>query len=185
MGKIGIERKFFDMEEKEMENNNRLPEDAIREFIANKQFKNTGDILGCLKDMFKQVLQEVMEVELDEKLGYDKHERVGADRPENYRNGYSKKTVKSQIGEVEIKIPRDRNGEYEPKILPKHKRNADGLEEKVINLYAAGMTTRDISEQIRDLYDVEISAEFVSKVTDKLLPELLEWPRTEGSFQTT
>jgi transposase-like protein len=152
-----------------------MPKEVLRELIASEKFKNTGDILGCLKDMFRQVLQEVMEVELDEMLGYGKSERVDADQQKNYRNGYSKKTVKSQIGEVEINIPRDRNGEYEPKILPKHKRNADGLEEKVMNLYAAGMTTRDIAEQIRDLYDVEISSDFVSKVTDKLLPEIKEW----------
>lgn len=152
-----------------------MPKEVLRELIASEKFKNTGDILGCLKDMFRQVLQEVMEVELDEMLGYGKSERVDADRQKNYRNGYSKKTVKSQIGEVEINIPRDRNGEYEPKILPKHKRNADGLEEKIMNLYAAGMTTRDIAEQIRDLYDVEISSDFVSKVTDKLLPEIKEW----------
>jgi transposase-like protein len=120
-----------------MENNIQLPKDVIRNLIASEEFKNTGDILSCLKDMFKQVLQEVMEVELDEKLGYDKHERNGTEIPENYRNGYSKKTVKSQIGEVDIKIPRDRNGEFEPKILPKHKRNADGLDEKILNLYAA------------------------------------------------
>lgn len=152
-----------------------IPKEVIRDLISSEQFKNTGDILSCLKDMFRQVLQEVMEVELDDMLGYEKSERVEPDQQKNYRNGYSKKTVKSQIGEVEIKIPRDRNGEFEPKILPKHKRNADGLEEKVTNLYAAGMTTRDIADQIRDLYDVEISSEFVSKVTDKLLPEIREW----------
>lgn len=156
-------------------NNMQIPKEVIRDLITNEQFQNTGDILDCLKSMFKQVLQEVMEVEMDEMLGYDKHERIDAADQKNYRNGYSKKTVKSQVGEVDVKIPRDRNGEFEPKILAKHQRNADGLEEKVINLYAAGLTTRDISEQIRDLYDVEISADFVSKVTDKLLPELREW----------
>ena len=83
--------------------------------------------------------------------------------------------MKSQLGPVKIKIPRDRNGAFEPKVLPKYHRNADGVEEKVLNLYAAGMTTRDISAQVRDLYGVEISAEFVSKVTDKLLPEMNEW----------
>lgn len=156
-------------------NNIKIPQEVIRDLIASEQFQNTSDILGCLKNMFKQVLQEVMEVEMDEMLGYDKNEHVDAAEQKNYRNGYSKKTVKSQVGEVDVKIPRDRNGEFEPKILPKHQRNAEGLEEKVMNLYAAGLTTRDISEQIRSLYNVDISAEFVSKVTDKLLPELREW----------
>ena len=152
-----------------------LPKDVIRNLIASEQFQNTGDILGCLKGMFKQVLEEVLEVEVDELVGHEKHERVEASERTNYRNGYNHKTVKSQLGEVEVSVPRDRKGEFEPKILPKFKRNATGLEEKVLGLYAAGMTTRDIADQIRDLYDVEISAEFVSKVTDRLLPEMHEW----------
>jgi transposase-like protein len=152
-----------------------LPKDVIRNLIASEKFQNTGDILGCLKGMFKQVLQEVLEVEMDELVGHEKYERVGESERTNYRNGYNRKTVKSQLGEVEMSVPRDRKGEFDPKILPKFKRNATGLEEKVLGLYAAGMTTRDIADQIRELYDVEISAEFVSKVTDRLLPEMHEW----------
>lgn len=153
-----------------------LPKEAIRELIRSEKFQNTSDVMSCLKDMFKQVLEEVLEVEMDDMLGYNKHERTEkATEENNYRNGYNDKTVKSQLGTVKIKVPRDRKGQFEPKILPKYQRNADGLEEKVLNLYAAGMTTRDISEQIRDLYGVEISAEFVSKVTDRLLPEMSEW----------
>lgn len=162
--------------EKQKERTVQLPKEAIRRLIKSEQFQNTGDIMTCIKDMFKQVLQEVLEVEMDDMLGYDKHERCEkSEDADNYRNGYNKKTVKSQLGPVKIKIPRDRNGAFEPKVLPKYHRNADGLEEKVLNLYAAGMTTRDISAQVRDLYGVEISAEFVSKVTDKLLPEMNEW----------
>ena len=162
--------------EKQKERTVQLPKEAIRRLIKSEQFQNTGDIMTCIKDMFKQVLQEVLEVEMDDMFGYDKHERCEkSEDADNYRNGYNKKTVKSQLGPVKIKIPRDRNGAFEPKVLPKYHRNADGLEEKVLNLYAAGMTTRDISAQVRDLYGVEISAEFVSKVTDKLLPEMNEW----------
>lgn len=84
-------------------------------------------------------------------------------KSKNYRNGYSKKTVKTQMGELEIKVPRDRNGEYEPKIISKYNRNADGMEEKILSLYACGMSRRDIAEQIKDLYNVEISSELVSK----------------------
>ena len=152
-----------------------LPKDVIRNLIASEQFQNTGDILGCLKGMFKQVLQEVLEVEMGELLGYEKNERAENTGEKNYRNGYNRKTVKSQLGEVEVNIPRDRQGEFDPKILPKFKRNVPGLEEKVLGLYAAGMTTRDVADQIRELYDVEISAEFVSKVTDRMLPEMHEW----------
>ncbi len=93
----------------------------------------------------------------------------------NYRNGYSKKTVKTQLGEVEVKIPRDRNGEYEPQIIGKYSRNADGMEEKILALYACGMSQRDISEQIKNLYNVEISDGLVSKIVDKITPEVSAW----------
>ena len=93
----------------------------------------------------------------------------------NYRNGYSKKTVKTQLGEIEVKVPRDRNGEYEPKIIGKYSRNADGMEEKILSLYACGMSQRDIAEQIKNLYDVEISPELVSKISEKIMPEVNDW----------
>lgn len=93
----------------------------------------------------------------------------------NYRNGYSKKTVKTQLGEIDVKVPRDRNGEYEPKIIGKYSRNADGMEEKILSLYACGMSQRDISEQIKNLYDVEISPELVSKISEKIMPEVNTW----------
>jgi len=129
--------------------------------------------------MFKEVLQEVMEAELESELGYEKQERrsenVKTELSKNYRNGYSKKKVKTQIGEVEINVPRDRNGEYEPQIISKYSRNADGMEEKILSLYAAGMSTRDISEQVKNLYDIEISPELVSKISEKIMPQLTEW----------
>lgn len=90
-----------------------------------------------------------MECELSEELGYEKNERMSisecGNKSENYRNDYSKKTVKTQLGELEINVPRDRNGEYEPKIISKYNRNADGMEEKILSLYACGMSQRDIA----------------------------------------
>ena len=160
-----------------------IPKEVIRELIKESNFKSTTDIMEAIKGMFKDVLQEVMEAELDTQLGYNKQERrmrEMADCDENgvsknYRNGYSKKTVKTQLGEVEINVPRDRNGEYEPKIIEKYQRNADGMEEKVLALYAAGMSTTDISEQIKNLYDVDISPELVSRITEKIMPQVAEW----------
>ena len=160
-----------------------IPKEVIRELIKESNFKSTTDIMEAIKGMFKDVLQEVMEAELDTQLGYNKQERrmrEMADFDENgvsknYRNGYSKKTVKTQLGEVEINVPRDRNGEYEPKIIEKYQRNADGMEEKVLALYAAGMSTTDISEQIKNLYDVDISPELVSRITEKIMPQVAEW----------
>lgn len=120
-----------------------------------------------------------MECELSEELGYEKSERMSNDecsnKSKNYRNGYSKKTVKTQLGELDIKVPRDRNGEYEPKIIGKYNRNVDGMEEKILSLYACGMSQRDIAEQIKNLYDVEISPELVSKISEKILPEVTSW----------
>ena len=135
--------------------------------------------MAAMKDMFKDVLQEVMECELSEELGYEKSERLSEvdcnNKSKNYRNGYSKKTVKTQLGEIDVRVPRDRNGEYEPKIIGKYNCNADGMEEKILSLYACGMSQRDIAEQIKNLYDVEISPELVSKISEKIMPEVTAW----------
>jgi transposase-like protein len=156
-----------------------LPKKAIKEFIREQDFTSTSDVMAAIKDMFKDVLQEVMEAELDCQLGYERQKvrpKNGNDEmSKNYRNGYSKKTIKTQLGKVQVNIPRDRNGEYEPKIIEKYSRNADGMEEKIISLYAAGMTTRDIADQVKNLYDIDISPELVSKITEKVMPQVLEW----------
>ena len=93
----------------------------------------------------------------------------------NYRNGYTSKTLKSTMGEIEIDVPHDRNSEFEPKVVPKYKTNISEIEQKIINMYARGLTTREISEQIKDIYGFETSAELVSKVTDKIFPLIEEW----------
>ncbi len=89
----------------------------------------------------------------------------------NYRNGTVKRTMKTQLGEVDVNVPRDRNGEFEPQIIGKYQRNADGIEERILSLYATGMSTRDIKDQIKGLYDVEISEGLVSKISERILPE--------------
>lgn len=156
-----------------------IPKETIKEFIREQNFTNTTEIMEAIKDMFRDVLQEVMEAELDTELGYDKQERRTDsecdEMSKNYRNGYSQKTIKTQLGKVKVNVPRDRNGEYEPKIIGKYSRNADGMEEKILSLYAAGMSTRDIAEQVKTLYDIEISSELVSKITEKIMPQIAEW----------
>ena len=94
---------------------------------------------------------------------------------DNSRNGYSKKTVKTKLGPVEVKIPRDRIGEFEPKIIPKHQRSINGIEDKILSLYVIGMTARDISEQLKELYGVEISADTVSNITNRISPLVSDW----------
>ena len=151
-----------------------IAKEQIRQIIADNNFTNVADVYAYLKEGFKDILQELMEAELDATLGYEKNQK-GDLVSNNKRNGYSTKTLKSQYGEFPVDIPRDRNGEFEPKLIPKYQRDISGIEEKVISLYARGMSTRDIHDQLQDLYGIELSAEMVSKITDKLLPEIKEW----------
>jgi transposase-like protein len=151
-----------------------LSKELLREYIKEQNFTNSNDILNALKEMFRDVLQQSLEAELDEALGYEKYDTSEKTNIDS-RNGYSKKTVKTELGPVEINIPRDRNGEFEPKLVPKHKRSINGIEDKIVALYATGMTTRDISEQIKELYGVDISAETVSNITNRILPLVSEW----------
>lgn len=139
-----------------------------------KDCKTVEDVHNLLKDLFKRTLQEILEVEISEHLGYDKHSSAGI-KSGNSRNGYSKKTIKTQLGETEISIPRDRNGEFEPQIIKKHERSSNELEEQIIAMYAKGMSTRDIEAHMKDIYGVEVSSGLVSKVTDRIMPLLSEW----------
>ena len=155
------------------------PQNLLKEYVQSQHFTSTADIMQAMKEMFRDVIQTAMEVEMDEELGRERCERAKSENGENerrnYRNGYTHKTVKTQLGEVEIKVPRDRNGSYEPKIIGKYDRNADGMEEKILALYACGMSQRDISEQIKELYDVDISPELVTKISEKIMPEVTAW----------
>jgi len=139
-----------------------------------KECKSMDDIHNMLKDLFKDTIQKVLEAEMDTHLGYEKHDPSG-DHSGNSRNGYSKKTVQTQMGKTEIKIPRDRNGEFEPQIIKKYETTANEVEEQIIAMYAKGMSTRDIEDHMRDIYGIEVSAAMVSKVTDKILPMIAEW----------
>ncbi|ADL51794.1 IS256 family transposase [Clostridium cellulovorans] len=151
-----------------------VSKELLREFIKEQNFTNANEVLDAIKGMFRDVLQEALEAEMDEELGYGKYD-VTEKASDNSRNGYSKKKVKTELGAIELNIPRDRNGDFEPKIVPKHQRTINGIEDKVLSLYASGMTTRDISEQVKNLYDVDISAETVSNITNRILPMVSEW----------
>lgn len=151
-----------------------LAKDQIRQIIKENNMESVTDVYTLLRESFQGILQELMEAELDATLGYEKYQKDSSDTS-NKRNGHTPKTVKSQYGQFPIDVPRDRNGEFEPKLIPKYQRDVSGIEEKVISLYARGMSTRDIHDQIQDLYGIEMSAEMVSKITDKILPELKEW----------
>jgi len=154
-----------------------VPQELLKEYVKSQHFSSTSEIMQAMKEMFRDVIQTAMEVELDEELGRERCQRSTQPEgtPRNYRNGYSRKRVKTQLGEVDIKIPRDRNGSFEPKIIGKYDRNADGMEEKILSMYACGMSQRDIAEQIKELYDVEISPELVTKISERIMPEVTTW----------
>jgi len=154
---------------------NKAPQELLKEYVQSQRFTSTTEIMTAMKEMFRDVIQTVMEVEMDEELGRERCQRAETSSAPNYRNGYTKKTVKTQLGEVDIKVPRDRNGSFEPKIIGKYSRNADGMEEKILALYSCGMSQRDIVEQIKELYDVEISPELVTKISEKIMPEVIAW----------
>lgn len=150
-----------------------LPKELIREIVKKGNFNTAADIQEALKELMKEFIQESLETELDNQLGYEKYGKN--DENDNSRNGYSKKKVKSSFGEIELNIPRDRNSEFEPKIVPKYSRDISNLEEKVISMYGLGMSTRDINKHIQEIYGVDVSAEMVSKITDKIIPLVEEW----------
>jgi transposase-like protein len=129
---------------------------------------------GLLTDLSRQVLQTALEVEMTEHLGYERRNPQNPN-PENYRNGHTSKTVKSEVGEVEIKVPRDRNGTFEPVTAPKHARRFDGLDEQVLSLYSKGMTTGDIRDYLSEIYDTKLSKDTISKITDAVIAEMRDW----------
>ena len=139
-----------------------------------RECQTVEEVHAMLTNLFKDTLQEIFEVELDDHLGYKKNS-VEGNNTGNSRNGYSNKKIKSRFGETEVKIPRDRNGEFEPKIIKKYETTSNQLEEQIIAMYAKGMSTRDIEDHMRDIYGIDVSASMVSKVTDKILPMVAEW----------
>jgi transposase-like protein len=154
---------------------NESKREIIGQLIEEYKIKDGKDLQEALKDLLGGTIQEMLESELEEELGYTKSERTTRPK-ENYRNGYKPKSVKtSMAGEIELSIPQERKGEFEPVIVPKHSRDISGIEQKIIAMYGRGLTTREISEQIEDIYGFEASAEMVSKVTDKILPQIEEW----------
>ena len=151
-------------------------EQEIVDYLLTK-VENPADIFnegGILKQLKKALTERILDGELTATLGYSKHDNAG-DNSGNSRNGYSQKTLKTRDGDMEINIPRDRNNEFEPIFIPKHQTRFDDMDNKIISLYSRGMTTRDIQEQLKDLYGVEVSASLISNVTDEVIDEVKAW----------
>ena len=139
-----------------------------------KGIQTEDDLNAVMRQLSKGLLERVLEAEMTEHLG---HENGGVViNPEgNTRNGVSKKTVKGELGEVELEVPRDRQGEFEPQLIKKHQRRLAGLDKKILSLYARGLSTRDIQDEFKEMYDVEVSASLISEVTDAVLAEVKAW----------
>jgi putative transposase len=129
---------------------------------------------GILKVLTKRLIETAYLSEIDQELGYSKHDPAGKNSG-NSRNGKSKKTIITEHGEIPIEVPRDRNGEYEPQVVKKHQRRFDGFDDKIISMYARGVTTRDIQAHLKEIYGVEVSPEFISTVTDAVIEDAREW----------
>jgi len=146
----------------------------INGLIEHYKPETAQDVQDMLKDLLGDTLQGLLESEMDNELGYSKYDYANKDT-DNSRNGYSKKNVVSSMDEINLDIPRDRNGEFEPQIVKKHQTDISNIEDQVLSMYAKGMTTRDISDHLKTVYGVDASAEMISKMTDKILPVAKEW----------
>ena len=144
----------------------------IQGLLQEYDIETADDIQDALKDLLSGTLKEMMETEMDDHLGYEKYERSDE---KNYRNGTKSKRVRSKYGEFEVDVPQDRNSSFDPKVLPKRQKDISAIDDKIICMYAKGMTTRQISETIEDIYGFEVSEGMVSDITDKLLPQIEEW----------
>ena len=152
-----------------------LTQDQIKAWVRENKFRDIASVENAFISEIKDVLQESLEEEMNAELGYSKYDWKNK-TTDNSRNGHSKKSVKSQFGKLDLKIPRDANGCFEPVIVKKHERTMSGdLEDLIISLFACGMSNRDIEAQMLKVYGVEVSAEMVSRITDKILPLAREW----------
>jgi len=152
-----------------------VPEELLAGLLAN--YKNPEDLMGeegLLKHLTKLVVERALEAELTEHLGHGKHESVANDNG-NTRNGKSRKTLKGEFGELPIEIPRDRHGSFEPKLVPKHQTRWAGFDDKIISLYARGMTVREIQAHLEEMYGTEVSPSLISSVTDAVVDEVKAW----------
>ena len=148
----------------------------IQGLLSEYDIQNANDIQEALKDLLGGTIKEMMEAEMDDHLGYEKSERNGDDEEDrDYRNGYKTKRINSSYGSMDIDVPQDRNSTFEPKVVKKRQKDISEIDQKIISMYAKGMSTTQISDIIRDIYGFDASEGFISDVTDKIMPQIEEW----------
>ena len=151
--------------------------EMMRDYLKNNDIsiKDGTDVNGIMRDMMSVLLEGALDEELDEELGYSKYDYRNKET-DNSRNGHSSKTMHTSYGDMDVAIPRDRNGDYEPQLIKKYQNTVtQDIEEKILSMYAKGMTTGDIESHMRELYDIDISDSTISRITDKILPIVKEW----------
>ena len=153
---------------------NKETDDLIKRIIEEYQPKTAEDASQALRDIFGPLFESMLDAELEGHLGYASNERIPKEN-DNRRNGYSKKTLKATTGKVDIAVPRDRDASFEPAVIPKGTTDISGIEKKVLAMYARGMSQRDISSTVEEIYGFSVSADTVSKITDRVLEELEQW----------
>lgn len=151
-----------------------IDKQTIRDLMKDGQLKDVKDIQTLLKEQFKDIMQEMLEAELDHELGYSKYDYKNKET-DNSRNGSRPKTVRSDYGDIELDIPRDRNGEFEPIIVKKNQRDVSSIDDQVMSMYAKGMTVRDIQQHLESLYGLDVSHTMISQITEKIMPTIKEW----------
>ena len=144
----------------------------IQGLLQEYDIETAEDIQEALKDLLGNTIKEMMETEMDDHLGYAKSQRSDND---DYRNGYKTKQVNSSYGSMEIEVPQDRKSTFEPQVVKKRQKDISDIDQKIISMYAKGMTTRQISDTLEDIYGFEVSEGFISDVTDKLMPQIEDW----------
>lgn len=146
----------------------------IQQLLQEYDIQTAEDIQDALKDLLGGTIKEMMEAEMDEHLGYAKSERSDSD---DYRNGYKSKRINSSYGSMDIQVPQDRRSTFEPQVVKKRQKDISDIDQKIISMYAKGMTTRQISDTLEDIYGFEASEGFISDVTDKILPQIEDWQK--------
>ena len=147
----------------------------IQQLLQEYDIETAEDIQNALKDLLGGTIKEMMEAEMDDHLGYEKSERIDRSEQTDYRNGTKRKQVNTNYGSMTIDVPQDRNSTFEPQVVKKRQKDISDIDQKIISMYAKGMTTRQISDTLMDIYGFEASEGFISDVTDKLLPQIEEW----------
>ena len=160
---------------KERPSSKLLNRELFKQMINNGEIRGIKDVENILKDMFGNILQELLEAEMDESLGYSKYDYKNKDT-DNSRNGYSKKQIRTSMGNMDISIPRDRKAEFEPRVVPKYSKDVSpSMEDRILSMYAKGMSLSDIRGHMKEIYGMNLSDETISRLTDRILPIVNQW----------